>query len=228
MNDRSIERFGQIPRYPLPWVAQSLDVPYQTLYSWTKESDVLPPVRLDETARPIRFSFFNLIEARLIAVLRAGGMSLQRIRKALHHASEVMEIDRLLITERFKTDGKNIFIKNALSKEHGDIYEDATLRRGQREWGPIIEHTFKDIDYRYSIAEQLWPAGRNVHIIINPMVEFGYPVLEKTGIPASAIADRVVAGDSEEFVADDFGVGLEDVKEALDWHRHPRLLQLAA
>jgi uncharacterized protein (DUF433 family) len=46
-------------------------------------------------------------------------------------------------------------------------------------------------------------------------VSFGRPTVEDTGIPTEAIADRWLAGEAVESLADDFKLSREQVKDAL-------------
>ncbi|MBN1607746.1 MAG: DUF433 domain-containing protein [Polyangiaceae bacterium] len=52
-------------------------------------------------------------------------------------------------------------------------------------------------------------------IVIDPELGFGRPVLTGTGIPVSIIHERFKAGDSASNLADDSGVGVDAIEEAL-------------
>ena len=50
---------------------------------------------------------------------------------------------------------------------------------------------------------------------MDPRVAFGRPIIARRGISTAAIVDRVNAGESEEEIAEDYGLEAEEVKEAL-------------
>lgn len=50
-----------------------------------------------------------------------------------------------------------------------------------------------------------------------PDVQFGRPVIRGTGIPVEVVADRFGAGESYEELAEDYGLTIRQVKDALRW-----------
>ena len=59
-------------------------------------------------------------------------------------------------------------------------------------------------------------------IVVDPEVSFGRPTLVGTAIPTRVIAGRFDAGESLESLAEDFGLGQEDILEAIRWERRER------
>lgn len=52
-------------------------------------------------------------------------------------------------------------------------------------------------------------------IVIDPQVSFGRPVLAGTGIPTAVIAERYIAGESVDDLADDYGRRRLEIEEAI-------------
>lgn len=53
------------------------------------------------------------------------------------------------------------------------------------------------------------------HIIVDPQIRFGKPVIKGTPVPIHVLVAKVAGGMLQEQVADEYGVTLEDVKAAL-------------
>jgi len=53
------------------------------------------------------------------------------------------------------------------------------------------------------------------HIIVDPQIRFGKPVIKGTRVPVHVLVAKVAGGMLQEQVADEYGVTLEDVKAAL-------------
>lgn len=52
-------------------------------------------------------------------------------------------------------------------------------------------------------------------IVIDPQRGFGLPIIARRGIRADVIAERYRAGDSPEFIAEDFELTMDEVWEAI-------------
>lgn len=68
---------------------------------------------------------------------------------------------------------------------------------------------------------RLYPFSRTGHpnepksIFIDPNIYFGRPVLAERNIPTDIIAERLQAGETPEHLAGDYGVGDDEVLEAI-------------
>jgi hypothetical protein len=57
-------------------------------------------------------SFTNVVEAHVLAAMRRHhGLELDAIRRAVRHVRERLDVEHPLAHERFKTDGKNLFVQ---------------------------------------------------------------------------------------------------------------------
>jgi uncharacterized protein (DUF433 family) len=85
-----------------------------------------------------------------------------------------------------------------------------------------IEQGLARVFYADGVACQLFPLTRGAdgpeqprHIVIDPRVAFGRPVLTGTAIPVEEVAQRFQGGDSIDTLAREFGVATDLVSEAL-------------
>ena len=67
----------------------------------------------------LELGFRDLVELRFVAAFTAEGLALQTIRACLATARELVDSDHPFSTQRFKTDGKRIFLETVHRIEHG-------------------------------------------------------------------------------------------------------------
>jgi uncharacterized protein (DUF433 family) len=56
-------------------------------------------------------------------------------------------------------------------------------------------------------------------IAIDPQIAFGRPIVVKSGVTTQAIADRIDAGEVIDEIADDYGLKLIDIEQAVLYER---------
>ncbi len=210
-----------LPRYSVAEAAQYIRVPTATLTTWVKgrparagERGAAPVIVLPPSATLL--SFQNLVEAHVLgSIRRQHGVSLQRVRKALLFVRKKLNQAHPLITAKFETDGVDLFVLelgrllNVSAGGQTAIREalQASLRR--------VEH---DPD---GLAGRLFPLVRSTGgdepraIVVDARVSFGRPVLVKTGVPTSVVFGRLKAGESIESIAGDYGIGIEQIADAV-------------
>lgn len=204
-----------LPIFPVVEAARLVRVPPTTLRSWLGPQ-LIPVPRL--AGHPgLTLSFSNLVEAYVLtAIRREHRVSLAQIRKALRFMRERLGVPRPLITEKFKTDGVDLFV------EHAERLINVS-QEGQVALREIIETYLArvewDADGRAARLYPLTRADAGVEqpkvIVIDPRRGFGRPVLAGTGVTVEAIASRHQAGDSIAALATDFGVPVEMIEDAL-------------
>ena len=132
----------------------------------------------------IGLGFRDLMELRFVASFRAAGLSLQGIRLSLERACDIVGHDHPFATERFRTDGKEMFLELA------DITDEPTLidlRRSQYAIHRMIAPSFKDIDFERGLAARWWPLGQRKGIVLDPTRSFGKPIEGISGVPADTL-----------------------------------------
>ena len=133
--------------------------------------------------------FRDLMEVRVAAAFISAGVSAQRVRAAIELAREVVGLDRPLSTDRFRTDGRDIFLRVVERDEDGRERAQLlnTFRR-QYAFAEIIDPSLKGIEFDEHGIPALWrPLGKR-GIVIDPERSFGQPIDEASSVPTAALA----------------------------------------
>ena len=158
-------------------------------------------------------SFFDLVEIAAIGQLKGVGWSLRAIRAAVKTCQEMFDLPRPLVTERFKTDGSDFFVQWL-----GALVEVGIGRRkGERAWDEVLGPFLKTVDYEGDYVRRWWPIGHDRHVVIDPDYGFGLPVIAGSGVRTEIVYEQVRARVSQQQIADDFNVDLEDVEHAIQF-----------
>lgn len=156
-------------------------------------------------------SFLDLVELLLVKSLVEEGLSLQRVRKVVAEAKRVVGLDHPLAHRSFYLMGQRVFLDVA-QKEEGAMLE--MLSGGQLAFAEVVSSVASKLDFSESVgfAERYWPLGKKAPILIDPLVAFGSPCIEGTGVRTGVIYDFYVAeGESASKAADWFRVSEEAV-----------------
>lgn len=215
---------GNLASYSIPEAAHYLRIPTSTLRSWVigqpypRKVDrgfFEPPIEIADRERRL-LSFTNLVEAHVLwAIRRKYNLPLQKVRRALRFLSEKLDSLHPLATQRFETDGVDLFIPklDALITvtQEGQLAmrEMLAVHLKRVEWSPRGEPT------------RLYPFTRKDAtdepraVVIDPRVGYGRPVLVGTGIPTAIIAERFWAGEQPEDLARDYQRNPSEILEAI-------------
>jgi hypothetical protein len=134
--------------------------------------------------------FRDLMEIRVAAAFIMAGVSAQRVRTAIELAREIVGIDRPLSTDRFRTDGRDIFLR--VVEQDDDGYERARLLntfRRQYAFAEIIDPSLKGVEFDDAGVPMLWrPRGKRGLIVVDPARSFGQPIDEPSSVPTAVLA----------------------------------------
>jgi len=205
------------PAYDMGEACRYLHVPYNTLYGWFQGDENHRAV-LQLAAEPAFISFVGLLEAHVISSLR-NHVPMQRIRRAVEYLETTMSIGHPLVSQNFRTNGIDLFIECGLADGKSLVN---ISRHGQTALREIVELYLSRIEYgKFGFAESFFPFTQSEResdpkiIVINPHLGFGRPVIRKTGIRASAIAERFKGGEGIRSLAEDFGRKIEEIEAAI-------------
>lgn len=171
---------------------------------------------MDVSGHRMVITFEDLICMRVISFMRSLGISFQAIHGAHSWLEEITGHPRPFATEHLWLEDLGAM----------DIYADmenmlAVANRGgqlaftalvKEKLIPVHNMTFDECGIASS-----WSPGD--YVMIDPAIQFGRPCITGTRIPTSDIAGMIEAGDSEEFLADSYGVTLEQIESAKSWER---------
>jgi uncharacterized protein (DUF433 family) len=178
-------------------------------YWYADESRMALPIT-PERDLPDGVSFMDLVEVIAIGKLRQRGLSLRRIRQVNEYCQLALNRDRPLVTETFKTDGREVFVK-----AQGGFLLDVLHGRGTQAWDEVLDPFLETLDYEDELARRWWPRGKNEPIVVDPDYGFGLPVVSGSGVRTEIVAERFRAGDAREEIAYDFGLSPAGVEAAL-------------
>ena len=163
----------------------------------------------------LSLSFFNLVEAHiLLSTRRDKRITMGRIRSALDYVRQKFPSPHPLIDQKFRTDGKYLFIKMIERQDAADRLINASAG-GQEAFGVILESYLERIEVdKPGLPIKLYPMGTK-QIEIDPEVSSGRPTVKNTGVLATILWDRRAAGEPIDSLAEDFGLTTMQVKEAV-------------
>lgn len=219
-----------IPAYGLFQASHHLDISEQTLKSWLLGRSyrtstglqpfepLIRPAGLD----PLRLSFTNLVEAQVLAtVRRLHRVPLGDVRAAVRYVESKVRVPSPLANQDFLAGQHQLFIE-----AFGQLIN--VGRGGQRAMPEILRDCLERIDRdEEGLARRLYPMRQRAHgpdprvVVIDPCVSFGRPVLVGTGIPTAVLAERKLAGESIEEIAEDYDCEAPQVAQAIAWEERP-------
>jgi uncharacterized protein (DUF433 family) len=209
--------------YTVPMVAHLLKERPRIVRSWIdgySNSDADPIIvrQLPRFGTRTVFGFLDLVEARFIKHFSDLGLSPQSIRKVSQKLRcKYREDHPFAAKNRFRTDGKKIFLEVAETDEERrilDIMSDIFVM------GPVIEQSlFETILYADDLAYRWRPLRELPKIILDPKISFGRPVVEGAWIPTHTLYRSFVREGSAAAAADEFGVSEEDVLQSVEFER---------
>lgn len=218
------------PLYSLTEAARYLGVPATTFSSWAKGYVRCSTHRPTVTGAPVLSSvsaergagvpFIALAEGMVLAAIRKTGVPMQRIRPALLALQETLGIEYALASERLYSDGAELLYDFADSQAKSDrdqTMELVVLRDGQRVFTEIVSDYLQRIEYADDGYARLLhlPGYERGQVVADPTRSFGQPIFVHGGAKVADVMDRFLAGESLDDLADDFGVPIEDLEDAL-------------
>jgi uncharacterized protein (DUF433 family) len=177
-------------------------------------SDVLNPVH-HRTRRP-DYSFGDLISLFVVRELMRKGLRPKTIREAEDYLRRKWKTDRPFVTDELKTDGCGIYVDDELVA--GGQLESAD-KHGQQVMREAVKERLSNVHYHDGMATS-WNPTR--HIVIDPQIQFGEPVVAGTRIATELVADMATYASVQQ-IASDMGISGAQAKAALNFER-----QLAA
>lgn len=214
--------------YSLAEAARYLRLPVATLRSWVlgREyptaggSGQFRPLIRPASKQPALLSFSNLIEAHVLRSLRTEhGVPVKALRNALSYAEKTLGINRLLLRPELRTDASRVFLDR-----YGELIE--LSASGQLAMRKLFLDHLSRVEYDATrFPARLYPflstvtPDKDRSIVIDPLIAFGRPVVERKAISTSAIVERVDAGESVDHIAADYDLRPSEVEQAIIYER---------
>ncbi|MSQ27791.1 MAG: DUF433 domain-containing protein [Dehalococcoidia bacterium] len=180
----------------------------RSLIRWIRLGLSLPGLR-SMPGRDMLVTFEDLISMRVIAALRAAGVSFPKIYEAENWLRKHTGRARPFAVEAIWTENTDVLaeFKNRLvaagraGQMALDVFRDYII--------PIHGLTFDE-----EIAAAWEPS---VGVLLDPEIQFGAPCVKGTRVPTRTIWGMLAAGDSRERVARSFRLTEEEINAALRW-----------
>jgi uncharacterized protein (DUF433 family) len=214
-----------IPSYSIGETARYLRIPSSTIRSWiigyryrVKDGANFfsPLIDVPQKKPNILLSFTNLVEVHVLRAIRQHHqIKLNKVREALNYIDEQLNIPHPLASEKFRTDGVDLFIE-----KYGSLINASQA----------IKSDFKDELYSHleriepddsGLAIKIYPFTRSHEqnnpkiVVIDPRIAFGRLVIAETGIPTSILKERYCAGDSIDELVYDYNCDRLTIEEAI-------------
>ena len=160
-------------------------------------------------------SYYDLSAALVVRLLRDYGFSLQQIRRAYEVGRTHRGINNVLLHKHLCHDGRVLLFK--MKDGSKECYR---LDRSEIiEINDLIDPFLKRVHFDpEGWTHKLHPCTNKRtydHIIVDPRVGFGYPVVRGTRLSTSALASYYVAGDSKQDITEHFNLSPEALDQAL-------------
>ena len=161
----------------------------------------------------IELSFRDLIELRFVKAFRDVGLSLPTIRQCFMRAVDAVKDQRPFSTQRFRTDGKTIFLEITHDVREGELLD---LKRRQGAFHRMVAPSLHDLEFDADIVARWFPLGMSRKtIVVDPTRAFGRPIVVQGGVPAEILSEAVEIEGSPERVAKLYEVPLPAVRDAV-------------
>jgi uncharacterized protein (DUF433 family) len=224
-----VENWAEIAEaglYTVPMVSRLLAAKQAKVRSWVEgygNRDARPILirQLPQIGGKTVLGFLDLVESAFVRHFREIGYSPQTIRKVAMKLRDRHRVDHPFAThKRFRADGKIIF-------------EEVVTDEGERRLVNLMNDNFvivqavepslfEQVFYVEDIARQMTPIISHPNVVINPKMSFGRPVLKDVWIPTEILFDAYGAENSVEAAAEEYGVSLESVMDAVRFEQELR------
>lgn len=173
--------------------------------------DVLLPVG-HHRRRP-DYSFGDLISLFVVRELRRKGVHGPDIRAAERYLRKKWNTDRPFTSGEIQTDGRGIYVDDDLIA--GQI--ESAEREGQQVMRELLRERLTSVHYD-TVSERAAYWVPQEHVLVDPRVQFGAPVVSGSRIPTAAVVDMTYYASPVE-IERQLSISAEKVDAALSFER---------
>jgi uncharacterized protein (DUF433 family) len=158
-------------------------------------------------------TFIALAEAWVLWALREAGVRPRRIRPALQRLEREFGREYVLTAHELATDGIDVLWDFSRSREGEGLIDAGT---GQH----VIREIVADYLQYLSWGSDVHPHQLRLRhcepskVVVDPERSFGQPIFEGARVRMADVAGMLKAGEHAAVVAEELGVGIEDVRTA--------------
>jgi uncharacterized protein (DUF433 family) len=218
----------------VPEAARYLGVPASTFSTWAHGYVRRPSGRPEVIGAPIvttvpntgpagtaTIPFIGLAEGLVLAAVRRAGVPLQRVRPALAKLQDELGLDHVLASRSLYTDGAEVLYDFA--EQEGDTPEARSarqlvvVRKDQHVFSDVVNDYLVRMEFAgdgYAQAIRL-PQYERANVVADPRRGFGHPTFVHGGARLEDVLGLFQAGEPLEVVAEEYGVPLAELEDAL-------------
>lgn len=210
------------PIYDLSQVDRLLLLSTGTARRWiegyTRQGREYPPVVRPASTGRDAVTWGEFVEARLLAEFRIDGVPMVRMRPAVERLREELNTQYPLAHARpFLTVEGRELVRRVQDDTHLDQpLQLVVVRNDQVVLSPRAERFRESADFSEdedSIVERIRPVSVIDDVVIDPLRQFGEPVVRS--VPVDVITEQVRAGESQAAIASLYDLRVEQVEAAL-------------
>jgi len=163
---------------------------FEAPYSYGDSLRHQPPVVRRSVSTGSYASFLDLVDLLFVKRFLDHGVSLQRVRRALEEAREILGTSHFA-RQTFFTDGGNIYLR---IRDRGRAILEL-MSGGQWVIAPVIQQLATQIDFESpaGLARRWYPLGRSRPVVLDPFVSFGSPSIVGRGVKTANVHDLFAA-----------------------------------
>jgi uncharacterized protein (DUF433 family) len=209
------------PVYAIPQVDRLLGLKSGTSRRWIEGysrggKDYPPIVRVEATGDEI-VTWGEFVETRLLSEYRDSGVTLHRLRPAIDKLRERFDARYPLAYSQPFLDvhGRELVEKTQQEVHLEGPLQLVVIRNDQLVLAQPAQHFVQSVDYQEDsgVAERIHPAPDLRHVVIDPLRQFGEPVVRS--VPTEIIAEQIRAGDPLEMIAELYELTPDQVLSAI-------------
>jgi len=189
-------------------------------YHWHEKAYASPPVwrgQWQPIDHSVAVGFLDLIEIRFVDAFLKAGVSWSMLREARERAEEMFKVPHPFCTNRFVTDGREIFVE--LHRETGEPSLVEIVNR-QTVFAQIIRPFLKELEFANGTGlVRWWPLGDQRLVVLDPTRNFGRPIVARHGVPTEVLASAARLTGSVAEVSRWYEVPEEEINDAVEFEQ---------
>lgn len=209
------------PIYTIGEAAHLLRVKTNTLRYWleglTRKGHIFPPVIRRQSTGSSDVTWPEFIEAGWLSEYRQAKVSMPELRAFVALARDRFGVEHPFAVEHPLASGRELLarIQDETSLPHG--LQMVRYRDDQLALTDVAELFVSKIDFDVETtgARRYWPRGRDKLVVIDPLVNYGAPMVH--GLRTDVLAEQVRAGDGIDQVASAWEIDVAVVQRAIEW-----------
>jgi len=165
----------------------------------------------------LALGFLDLIEVRFVDAFIDAGVSWSTLRKAHEQGVALFGDPHPFCTNRFVTDGREIFLE--LQRQTGEASMMEILT-SQHVFAGIIRPFLKELEFGEDDVLARWrPNTSRRLIVLDPTRNFGRPIVARHGVPTEVLASAARVSGSVREVSKWYEVPEEEIDDAVEFEQ---------